>query len=68
MKRLICLALAVLLLILFAVPAFADESVEVTDESYYTKFQGQNLSISVYNWGEYISDGSDDTVDVNAAF
>ncbi len=68
MKRLICLALAVLLPILFAAPAFADDTVQVTDESYYTKFQGQNLSISVYNWGEYISDGSDDTVDVNAAF
>jgi len=67
-KRLICLALAVLLPILFAAPAFADDTVQVTDESYYTKFQGQNLSISVYNWGEYISDGSDDTVDVNAAF
>lgn len=30
--------------------------------------RGQNISISVYNWGEYISDGSDDLMDDNAAF
>ena len=41
---------------------------EVVDEDYYTKFQGQDISISVYNWGEYISDGSDGLLDVNAAF
>lgn len=69
MKRLSCLILGLLLPVLFMTAAFADDTVEVTDESYYTKFQGQNLSISVYNWGEYICDGSDDTaVDVNAAF
>lgn len=68
MKRLIYLVFAALLPVLFMLPAFADDTVEVTDESYYTKFRGQNLSISVYNWGEYICDGSDDTVDVNAAF
>lgn len=38
------------------------------DERYYGKFRGQNMSISVYNWGEYIADGSDDSVDVCAAF
>ena len=25
-------------------------------------------TINVYNWGQYISDGSDDCIDVNAAF
>ena len=24
--------------------------------------------MNVYNWGEYISDGSDDSIDVNRAF
>ena len=34
----------------------------------YQKFQGQNITINVYNWGEYISDGSDDAMDVNKEF
>jgi len=28
----------------------------------------QTIVLNVYNWGEYISDGSEDTLDVNAAF
>ncbi len=28
----------------------------------------ETVTINVYNWGEYISDGSDDTLDVNKAF
>ena len=28
----------------------------------------QQQIVNVYNWGEYISDGSEDTLDVNAAF
>lgn len=38
------------------------------DTNYYHKYKGRNLSINVYNWGEYISDGSDGTLDVNKAF
>ena len=26
------------------------------------------ITLNVYNWGEYISDGSDDLMDVNARF
>ena len=29
---------------------------------------GKAVTLYVYNWGEYISDGSEDTLDVNAAF
>ena len=29
---------------------------------------GSSTTLYVYNWGEYISDGSEDTLDVNAAF
>ena len=68
MKRLVSFALCLMLLIAFSSVAFAETSVEVVDEDYYTRFQGQDISISVYNWGEYISDGSDDMLDVNAAF
>ena len=28
----------------------------------------ETLTLNVYNWGEYISDGGDDTLDVNKAF
>ncbi|MBC8569433.1 ABC transporter substrate-binding protein [Zongyangia hominis] len=67
MKKLTAALLAALLLLLFAVPAFAE--IEVEDESYYQKFKGQGISINVYNWGEYISDGAEEgTINVNKEF
>lgn len=30
--------------------------------------RGKTITLNVYNWGEYISDGSEGTFDVNAAF
>ncbi|MBE6553870.1 MAG: spermidine/putrescine ABC transporter substrate-binding protein [Ruminococcaceae bacterium] len=30
--------------------------------------EGNSVTLYVYNWGEYISDGSEDSLDVNAAF
>ena len=45
------------------------QTLTVADYEYYQKFQGQNISINVYNWGEYISTGADEgTLDVNAEF
>ena len=29
--------------------------------------EGEKIVLNVYNWGEYISDGSEDSLDVNAA-
>ena len=55
-------------------PALAAGSIEVTedvsvsDDYDWTRFKGQNVAINVYNWGEYISNGSDDSVDVVSAF
>lgn len=44
-------------------------TVRVEDENYYKRFMGQNVSINVYNWGEYIPDGSDeDVLNLNAEF
>ena len=37
--------------------------VNVEDESYYAKFKGKDITLNVYNWGEYISDGSEDSFD-----
>ncbi len=45
------------------------QTLTVEDMEYYTRFQGQGISINVYNWGEYISTGADEgTLDVNAEF
>ncbi len=69
MKKLLALILVALTVIsAFAVPAFAYTELEVDDLEYYQRFKGQNISINVFNWGEYISDGADDTLDVNEAF
>ena len=54
--------------------AAGEELIQVTDDiavsaGYdWTRFKGQNVSLNVYNWGLYISDGSDESVDVLAAF
>ena len=61
MKRLLSVTFVALLLLSVASPcAFAK------GEKDYSHLEGTTLN--VYNWGEYISDGSDDTIDVNAEF
>jgi spermidine/putrescine transport system substrate-binding protein len=45
------------------------QTLTVDDLEYYTRFRGQDISINVYNWGEYISTGADEgTLNVNAEF
>ncbi len=47
----------------------AEPTVNVSDTAYYGKYKEDGLSINVYNWGEYIADGSEDEmIDVNAEF
>ncbi len=43
-------------------------SVTVEDTAYYQKFINSDISINVYNWGEYISDGEDGALDINEEF
>ena len=38
------------------------------DMEYYTRYKDQGLTLNVYNWGEYISNGDDGSLAVNAAF
>lgn len=38
------------------------------DDAYYGRFRDANITLSLYNWGEYVSDGSDDLMDINEAF
>ncbi|MEA4912667.1 MAG: spermidine/putrescine ABC transporter substrate-binding protein [Oscillospiraceae bacterium] len=65
MKKLLCMALLVLLLCSLALPAAA---LEVSDDYDWTRFKNDKLTLYVYNWGEYISDGSDESSDVIAEF
>ncbi len=63
-KGIVCLLVG--LLTLMSLPAAAAE-VQNTDYD-YGALKDQNVSINVYNWGEYISDGSDGGVNVNEEF
>ena len=73
-KRAFALLLALVFALALPVPALAAGMIEVTEDisvsaDYdWTRFAGQNLTLNVYNWGEYISNGSDDSVDVVDAF
>lgn len=57
MKKIVATLFAVLMLCSTAVPAFAVEASGLA-----------GTTINVYNWGEYISDGSEGSMDVNAEF
>ena len=72
--RLTALALTLTALLAAAVPAYAAEPIEVNEDisvsgDYdWTRFADDNITLNVYNWGLYISDGDDDSVDVLSAF
>ena len=74
MKRMVLLLLTVVFAVSLPLSAFAAGTIEVTEDvsvsdGYdWTRFKGQNVTLNVYNWGEYISNGSDDSVDVVDAF
>lgn len=83
MKKIFCLLLALLVLSFplflnscqteFEEDGEEDTSnayydVEVDDVSYYEKFRDRGITINVYNWGEYISNGSEGSLDVITAF
>lgn len=67
MKKCIAFFLTVLLAaMLFMLPAAAQVTVE---EGYdYTRFANDDITLNVYNWGLYISDGTDDSMDVVKEF
>lgn len=68
MKRILSLIFSIFLILpLFSQNIFA-ASVNVEDISYYEKFKDQNITINVYNWGEYISDGTEGSLDVIKEF
>jgi len=71
MKKVFALFLAAVIAVSCVVSAAAYDNAELfanLDTEYYSRFKNDGISINVYNWGEYISNGEDDSLDVNAAF
>ena len=70
MKKIISVFLTTLIIFsMLSFSVFADDGEEYAyDMEYYSKLKGQNITLYVYNWGEYISDGSDDSMDVVSEF
>ena len=68
MKKIISVFLCVLLILSSLVFGVSADDAYAYDEAYYSKFKNDNLTLYVYNWGEYISDGSDDSMDVIKEF
>ena len=64
MKKIIYTAFSLLFLLSVCVSA----KVDVENEEYYNKFRGKDITLSVFNWGEYISDGSEGSLDVIKEF
>lgn len=74
-KFLSILMLLALVFSISAIPAFADESdsdstesEEEEDSEAATTVGSTGVTINVYNWGEYIANGTDGYIDVNKAF
>lgn len=70
-KRIACFAAALFIFFTFTAYAGADDNDGMELEcpaEFYGRFADKNISINVYNWGEYISDGSGDSMDINRAF
>ncbi|MEG0179931.1 MAG: spermidine/putrescine ABC transporter substrate-binding protein, partial [Oscillospiraceae bacterium] len=62
-RKFSCLILVILLLFTVATPCYA------ADEPYdWGKYKDDNITLNVYNWGLYISDGTDDTMNVIKEF
>ncbi len=64
MKKIILLLIVMIMFFISAISVNAENGDEI-----YQKYKSlAGTSLNVYNWGEYISDGGDDSMDVNAEF
>ncbi len=68
MKRLLALALMIVLVLSLCACEGGYQYADVTYEGDYDCPELKGTVLNVYNWGEYISDGSDESVDVNKEF
>lgn len=68
-KLVITILAAMLMVSVFVLPASAKSLDDYQiDKDYYANNPYKGTTLNVYNWGEYISDGAEDTLDVNAYF
>ena len=75
-RAVVSAALCAALSLAYTLPAFAaegemlevNEDISVSADYDWTRFANDHLTLNVYNWGLYISDGSDDSVNVVSAF
>ena len=71
MKKIFSLVLALMLLCgMFVLPVSASETEEAEWDfsAEYPTAEPTGVTINVYNWGEYISNGTEGSLDVNAEF
>ena len=75
-RAVVSAALCAALSLACTLPAYAaegemlevNEDISVSVDYDWTRFANDHLTLNVYNWGLYISDGSDDSVNVISAF
>ncbi len=67
-SRVLAFLMALFMVGTMCINVFANEGEAEYDEEYYSQLKGKNVSINVYNWGEYISNGDDGCMDINAEF
>ena len=70
MKKRISVLLCILLLLSVPMPVLASDDEYFSDAqlNYYKNLGLQGTTVNVYNWGEYISDGQEDTMNVVKEF
>lgn len=67
-KKFFAVFFALLVLCTTVVPVFADEADDWGFSEEYPTAEPTGVTINVYNWGEYISNGTEGSLDVNAEF
>ncbi|MDO5453056.1 MAG: spermidine/putrescine ABC transporter substrate-binding protein [Eubacteriales bacterium] len=74
MRKYIATGLLVLVMVLssclcaFAIPSSTPGTANIENESIYRNNPYRGTTLNVYNWGEYISDGGEGSLDVNRKF
>ena len=71
MKKYISVIVCCIMLFVSTIPVFAENEtplLQVSQDYDWTRFADDNITLNVYNWGEYIADGSEDSIDVIAEF
>jgi len=82
LKKVLSLIMAIILMLAVSVPAFAEgelliaprpddkklAAMQLAEDYDWEKFAGQDITLNVFNWGEYMSLGQDGAMHVNKEF